>query len=166
MDLSYGCSSGCRGTHYRPCRGTHCGILTVLPYVESCIVRDDRVETQAAVDLVNHPVGRSDGVVPIAAEDLLRSSRKVHCCLRVYGVGAVLTVHLVLAPLAAQTVVLEIFASGSAAGGAVTPGLIEKERPPVPSHQIYDPFVLGATPRLQLVSPKIPSSDSPAQLRR
>ena len=113
-----------------------------------------------------HPVGRSDGVVPIAAEDLLRSSPKVHCGLGVYGVGAVLTVDLVLATLAAQAMVREIFASGSAAGVTVTPGLVGKERPPVPSHQIYDPFVLGATPRLQLVSPKIPSSDSPAQLRR
>jgi hypothetical protein len=56
--------------------------------------------------------------------------------------------------------------SRGATGVALAPGLVGKERPPTPSHRTYDPFVLGATPRLQLVSPKISSSDSPAQLRR
>src|SRR5215204_466784 len=117
-DLSCGCSS----TRYQLYRGTRCGILTVLQYVESRIVRDDRVETRAAFDHVLHPIGRSDGVALVSAEDLLRSSRKVHCGLGVYGVGALITVHLVLATLAPQAVVLEIFASGSAtvvAGTAV-----------------------------------------------
>ena len=110
MDLSCGCSSGCRGTR--------CGILAIYQLVEFPIVRDDRVETRAAVDLVDQPVGRSDGVVPIAAEELLLSSRKVHRGLRIYSVGAILTVHPVLAPLAAQAVVLEVFASGGAAVGS------------------------------------------------
>jgi hypothetical protein len=35
-----------------------------------------------------------------------------------------------------------------------------------PRYRKYDSSMLGATSRLQLVSPKIPSSDSPAQLRR
>src|SRR5215218_2017236 len=115
MDLSCGCSSECHSTRYRLCRSTRCGILAIHHYVESPVVRDDRVETQPAVDLVLDPVGRSDGVVPISAEDLLRSSRKVHRGLGVYGVGPILTVHPVLAPLAAQAVVLEVFVSGSAA---------------------------------------------------
>jgi hypothetical protein len=89
--------------------------LTVQQDVESPIVRDDCVvEARSAVDHVLHPVGRRDGVVPIAAEDLLLSFREVHCGLGVYGVGALITVHLVLATLAAQAVVLEIFASRSA----------------------------------------------------
>src|SRR5215204_3517113 len=117
-DLSCGCSS----TRYQLYRGTRCGILTVLQYVESRIVRDDRVETRAAFDHVLHPIGRSDGVALVSAEDLLRSSRKVHCGLGVYGVGALITVHLVLATLAAQAVVLEIFASGSATVVAGTAG--------------------------------------------
>src|SRR5918999_4037539 len=122
MDLSCGCTSGCRDARYLLCRGTRCGILAIHQLVESPIVRDDRVQTQAAVDHVDQPVGRSDGVVSVSAEDLLTSSPKLNRGLCVYGVGANLTVHLVLATLAAQTVVLEIFASGSAtvvAGTAV-----------------------------------------------
>src|SRR5215210_6912563 len=76
-------------SRYRLCRGTRCGILTVLQYVESLIVRDDCVQTRAAVDLVFHPVGRSDGVVPIAAEDLLPSSPKVHHTSEPTSVNAV-----------------------------------------------------------------------------
>src|SRR5688572_12999753 len=91
-------------------------MLTVLQgLVESLIVRDDRVVPFAAVDLVDQPVGRGDGVVIIAAEDLLRSSRKVHRGLGVYGVCAVLTPHLVLATLAAQAAIPEVVASGSTA---------------------------------------------------
>src|SRR5215216_5271082 len=63
--------------------------LTVQQDVESPIVRDDRVQTRAAVDHVFHPVGRSDGVVPIAAEDLLPSSRKVHHTSEPTSVNAV-----------------------------------------------------------------------------
>ena len=48
--------------------------LTVHQYVESPIVRDDRVDTQAALDLVDQPVGRGDGVVSVSAEDLLPGS--------------------------------------------------------------------------------------------
>src|SRR5215204_5946919 len=63
--------------------------LTVQQDVESPIVRDDRVQTRAAVDHVFHPVGCSDGVVPIAAEDLLPSSRKVHHTSEPTSVNAV-----------------------------------------------------------------------------
>src|SRR5215207_5418901 len=63
--------------------------LTVQQDVESPILRDDPVQTQAAIDDVDHPVGRSDGVVPIAAEDLLPSSRKVHHTSEPTSVNAV-----------------------------------------------------------------------------
>ena len=53
-----------------------------------------------------------------------------------------------------------------AAGVALTPGWIGKEWPWVPFQRIYEPLVLVATPCPQLASPKIPSSDSPALLRR
>jgi hypothetical protein len=73
--------------------------LAVHQYVESPIVRDDRVETQAAVHHVDQPVGRSDGVVSVSAEDFLPSSPKLHGGLRVYGVGANLTVRRIVARL-------------------------------------------------------------------
>jgi hypothetical protein len=67
--------------------------LTVEQYIEFRIVRIDFVHTQSAVDHVDQPVGRSDGVISVSAEDLLPSPIEFHRCLGVYGIGAVLTVY-------------------------------------------------------------------------